>query len=154
MQREKDAMTASFDFTLARPAEEQAALLAALERFGEKRKLLPPLRYRLGLVVDEMISNCIAHGTVPGQDTTIRVSIIDLEDKVVIEIIDTGPPFDPSTHPISRCPEKGPAAIGGMGLCLVRNLAADFVYTRGQSSNHLRITLAKASQEPECNSRR
>lgn len=147
-------MTASFDFTLVRPTEEQAALLAALERFCEQRTLLPALRYRLGLIVDELISNCIAHGTVPGQDTTIRVFVTDLENTVVIEIIDAGPRFDPSTHPISRCPEKGPAAIGGMGLCLVRNLAADFTYTRGQSSNHLRITLAKDSQEPECNSRK
>lgn len=147
-------MTATFDFTLAHPAEEHAALLAALEQFGEQRVLLPALRYRLGLVVDELVSNCIAHGTVPGQDPTIRVFVTDLEDTVVIEIVDAGPRFDPSTHPISRCPEKGPATIGGMGLCLVRNLASDLVYTRGQSSNHLRITLAKASQEPECNSRK
>lgn len=147
-------MTTTFDFTLAHPAHEQAALLAALEHFGEQRKLLPALRYRLGLVVDELVSNCIAHGTVPGQDTTIRVLVTDLENTVEIEITDAGPRFDPSTHPISRCPEKGPAAIGGMGLCLVRNLASDLVYTRGQSSNHLRITLAKAPQEPECNSRK
>jgi len=154
MKREKDAMTATFDFTLAHPAQEHAALLAALEQFGEQRVLMPAVRYRLGLVVDELISNCIAHGTVPGQDMTIRILVTDLEDKVEIEITDAGPKFDPSTHPISRCPEKGPAAIGGMGLYLVRNLASDLVYTRGQSSNHLRITLAKASQEPECNSRK
>jgi anti-sigma regulatory factor (Ser/Thr protein kinase) len=143
MQREKDAMTARFEFTLARPKEEQAELLEALERFARQRGLCPALRYRLGLVVDELVANCIAHGASPGQDLAVRVAVEDGGEAVDIEIVDDGPEFDPTSHPVSRCPDKGPARVGGMGLCLVRTMAAGIAYSREQSVNRTRVTLRK-----------
>jgi len=147
-------MSAHFEHTLTRPEDEQAQLTAAVERFGRDRLLPAPVRYRLSLIIDELVSNCIAHGTRPGQDRTIHVRVTDGADALSVEIIDSGPPFDPSTYPISRCPEHGPAAIGGMGLCLVRKIVSGIEYSRLDSSNHVRLTLAKNIQEPECNSRK
>lgn len=136
-------MTARFEFALARPKEEQAEMLDALERFARQRGLCPALRYRLGLVVDELVANCIAHGARPGHDLTVRVAVEDGDESVGIEIVDDGSEFDPTRHPVSRCPEKGPARVGGMGLCLVRNMTADIAYSREQSANRTRITLRK-----------
>ena len=152
MKREKDAMSAQIEFTLSRPEEEHAALLASIEAFGEDQALPAALRYRLGLVVDELVSNCIDHGTRPGQDTTITICVKNRDYEVVIEIDDNGPEFDPTTHPVSRCSESGPVHVGGMGLCLVLNLVSSIVYSRLKSSNHIRVAIAKKSQEQECNS--
>jgi anti-sigma regulatory factor (Ser/Thr protein kinase) len=152
MKREKDAMPAQIEFTLTRPEEEYAALLASIEAFGEDQAWPAALRYRLGLVVDELVSNCINHGTPPGQDTIIKVCIKNRDYEVVIEIDDTGPAFDPTSHPISRCSDSGPVHVGGMGLCLVRNLVSSIVYSRLKSSNHIRVAIAKKTQEQECNS--
>ena len=136
-------MTARFEFALARPKEEQAEMLDALERFARERGFCTALRYRLGLVVDELVANCIAHGARPGHDLAVRVAVEDGDGSVAIEIADDGPEFDPTSHPVSRCPEQGPARVGGMGLCLVRKMAAGFSYTREQSVNRTRVTLRK-----------
>lgn len=136
-------MTTRFEFAMASPKEEQADMLDALERFARQRGLCPALRYRLGLIVDELVANCIAHGARPGRDLAVRVAVEDGEVSVGIEIVDDGPEFDPTSHPVSRCPEKGPDQVGGMGLCLVRNMAADIAYSRDKSVNRTRITLSK-----------
>ncbi len=136
-------MTDRFEFALASPKEEQAEMLDALERFARQRGLCPALRYRLGLVVDELVANCIAHGARPGRGLAVRVAVEDGEEAVGIEIVDDGPEFDPTSHPVSRCPEKGPAQVGGMGLCLVRNMAAGIAYSREKSVNRTRVTLHK-----------
>jgi len=153
MKREKDAMSAQIEFTLTQP-EEQSALLAAIQDFGAQQSLPPGLQYRLGLVVDELVSNCLDHGTRPEQIPTIHVCVKDRDYEILIEIDDTGPAFDPSIHPVAKCSESGPVRIGGMGLCLVRNLVSSIVYTRLKASNHIRVALAKRSQEHECNSRK
>jgi len=136
-------MTTRFEFALASPKEEQAEMLDALERFARQRGLCPALRYRLGLVVDELVANCIAHGARPGHGLAVHVAVVDGKQSISIEIVDDGPEFDPTAYPISRCPESGPTRVGGMGLCLVRNMAADIAYAREQSVNRIRITLNK-----------
>ncbi len=90
------------------------------------------------------------HGACSGEDQTIKVHILDHENELIIEIIDTGRPFDPTTHPLSRCPEGAPVLLGGAGLCLVRRLADRIQYTRSRDHNHLLISLNKAKQENPC----
>ena len=145
-------MLAKFDFALTSPEEDHAMLLQAVEEFADALAYPPPLRYRLGLVIDELVSNCIAHGARPGQDRGIRVGITDGEDSLTIEVVDSGPPFDPTTHTVRKCLEDGDVKVGGMGLCLVRNLAAHVDYSRRDGLNHTRVTLAKSIQEPPCTS--
>ena len=151
MQREKDAMTASVEFTLTRPAEEQAELLAAVEDFAVRRGLTNAVRFRLGLVIDEMVANCIAHGACAGQDQGIRIDVTDRENEVEIKIVDSGPRFDPTAQAAASC-RNGDVKVGGIGLCLVCNLSAEVAYDRRGDANHARITLDKSTQAQTCNS--
>lgn len=145
-------MIAKFDFALNQPEEDHAGLLAAVEEFAAALGLPAPLRYRLGLVIDELVANCIAHGARPGGDRGIRVGVTDGSEAVTIEIVDAGPPFDPTTHAIRKCPADEDVRVGGMGLCLVRNLAARMEYTRRDGFNRTMVALAKSPQEQACTS--
>jgi len=147
-------MIAKFDFALNRPEEDQAELLAAVEEFADALGLPPSVRYRLGLVIDELVSNCIAHGARPGEDRGIRVGISDSGDDMTVEIVDSGPPFDPTAHASRKCLQPGDVKVGGMGLCLVRNLATRMEYSRFDGFNRTRITIAKSIQENACTSGR
>jgi len=152
MQKEKDSISSRFQFTLSPPEKNQAALLAAIEQFGLENALPEACRYRLGLIVDELVTNSIVHGACKGIDLIINVHIFNHENELVIEIIDTGRPFDPTGQPLSRpCPEGATPGIGGAGLCLVRRLADRIHYTRSKDHNHLLISLNKAKQENTCN---
>ena len=145
-------MIAKFDFALTSPEEDHAVLLQAVEEFADALAYPSSLRYRLGLVIDELVSNCIAHGARPGQDRGIRVGITDGDDGLTIEVVDSGPPFDPTTHTARKCLEDGDVKVGGMGLCLVRNLAVHMDYVRRDGLNRTRVTLAKSIQETTCTS--
>lgn len=145
-------MTQKIGFLLRRPAEQLSELLAAIETFGIAHDLNAALRFKLGLLVDELVANCIAHGAEPGSDMSIRVEVEDADNELHLRIQDSGPAFDPTTHPLTRCPESGPVQIGGMGLCIVRNLASSVSYARVGDRNHLRITLHKNTGEKECSS--
>ncbi len=145
-------MTARLDFALLHPEEDHAGLLAAVEEFADTQALPAALRYRLGLVVDELVSNCIAHGARTGRDRGIRVGITDHGGTILIEIVDAGTPFDPTSYTSRRCLDDGDVRVGGMGLCLVRNLAAQIDYSREGGFNRTRVTLAKCTQENACNS--
>ncbi len=148
MQKEKHPITARFEFTLSPPEENQAALLAAIEQFGHVHALPEAYRYRLGLIVDELVTNSIVHGACKGIDHTIKVDILNQGKVLIIEIIDTGRPFDPTTHSLSQpCPEGAPIVLGGAGLCLVRRLANQMHYTRSKDHNHLVISLNKVPEE-------
>lgn len=145
-------MTARFDFSLNRPEDDQQNLLAALEEFARARALPDALRYRLGLIVDEIVSNSLTHGKSRGQDCEVSVVVTDGEEDMIVEIVDTCTPFDPTAHTLERCAKHGDVRIGGMGLCLVRNLAARMDYTRSGGRNRTRLTISKNMQEKACNS--
>ena len=145
-------MIAKFDFALNRPEEDHAELLAAVEEFAAALGLPEQLRYRLALVIDELVANCIAHGARPGEDRGIRVGVTDGREAVTIEIVDAGPPFDPTSHAIRKCPADEDVWVGGMGLCLVRTLAARMEYTRRDGFNRTLVSLAKSHQEKACTS--
>ena len=149
-QRDMDDPPARFEATFSRPEENHTALLAAVEQYGLERALNQGLRFRLGVIVDELVMNSIMHGGCTGENQTLSVSIFDQPNELVIEIIDTGLPFDP-TILVSRCPEEGAQVpIGGVGLCLVRRFADWMKYTRNQDRNNLRLSLNKTKTENVC----
>ncbi len=150
LQSQKDSSHVQFNFTLSRPEKDQAALLAAIEQFGIKNALPDALRYRIGLIVDELVTNCIAHGACIGENQTVQVCILNKEDELVIEITDSGLPFDPTSHPLPQDPENGPMRVGGVGLHLVRRLTDQMQYTRNDNRNHVVISLDKTKRENAC----
>lgn len=147
-------MNQRFDFSLTRPEEEHPALLDAVEAFAAELGLDAAMRFRLGLVIDEMVANCVEHGPGPGQERAIRVEVVDNAHCIAVEITAIGPPFDPTRHEFSACRDTDDIRIGGVGICLICNLAAEVTYSRRGNANHTRIVLEKPTQEPACNSDR
>jgi serine/threonine-protein kinase RsbW len=129
-----------FEFTLVPPEKDQPALLAAVERFAADAGLSPALRYRLGLIVDELVSNSIIHGCCRGPDKKVQVAIEYQQHTLRIQIVDPGPAFDPTSQ-ADPCLSVERPTVGGVGLSLVRHLVDEFHYTRKKGCNHLLLLL-------------
>lgn len=143
------SVLAMFSYTITKPEERQAELLAALETYGIAQELSTPVRYRLGLIVDELVANCIAHGVGPGEHACIEVHISHDAQNIFLHFADNGPEFDPTT-PADQAHQTDPLRIGGMGLKLIRHFSSHLAYTRQENRNHIHITLPTCIQENEC----
>jgi anti-sigma regulatory factor (Ser/Thr protein kinase) len=144
MHTAPDSTWARLEFTLTRPEKKQAALLSAVDRFGHDCGLGDQLRFRLKLIVDELVSNCIFHGQCRGRGKQVKVKLINEPDRLLIEIIDPGCFFDPTVQPLPQPPVPGTVPpVGGLGLCLVRRLVDSLEYRRDHDRNHLLLSLKK-----------
>jgi anti-sigma regulatory factor (Ser/Thr protein kinase) len=138
-----DTKSAQFEYTFSPQKNDQAILLGHIERFAQDNALPDKLRYRLGLIVDELVTNSIVHGGCGDENQMIKISIQNRQHVLTIEIMDSGVPFDPTTYSSSRCPADGSGPLGGIGLCLVQRFAKTMKYTRRDHCNHLFISLDK-----------
>lgn len=144
MQSRVQDIIAQFEITLSPSGATLRDLHAALNRFSEERVLSGGLRYRLELIIDELVTNNMVHGGCCSNCDVMTVRILDCSSELIIEIIDTGHPFDPTAHPSPPpCTENGLTGIGKAGLCLVRHLVRDIKYQRTADRNYLTLILNK-----------
>lgn len=134
-------MSKQFAYTLSRHKNDHATLLDRIQQFAQDNALPDKLRYQLGLIVDELVTNSLVHGGSNDDAELIKVSITKRRHDLLIEIIDSGIPFDPASYTSTRCPADGSGPLGGVGLCLVQHLADSLHYSRRNNYNHLVITL-------------
>src|SRR5918999_73801 len=73
----------------------------------------------LKLAVTEACSNSVRHGYRDGREGTVEVSYELQPDRLVVEVVDDGPGFDPSGT-IGRG-EK--LSEGGLGIAIIRSIA-------------------------------
>ncbi|MEN6372018.1 MAG: ATP-binding protein [Armatimonadota bacterium] len=71
------------------------------------------------LAVGEAVSNAIRHGCRDNPDARVTIRVLATGDKLVIEMTDTGPGFNPDTAAISCTDSLLPE--GGMGIRLMRH---------------------------------
>jgi anti-sigma regulatory factor (Ser/Thr protein kinase) len=96
--------------------------------------------YRLRLAVDEIATNVITYGHAGGgAASVITVECRMTDAQVIVELIDRGQPFDPST--ISPDPDEltkplQERRVGGLGIFLARSCVDDFRYESAQDANH------------------
>ncbi|MCF8479120.1 MAG: ATP-binding protein [Rhodospirillum sp.] len=99
---------------------------------------------RLGLCLDEAITNVISYAFPEGGDHEIIVSLIPNGDEVIAEIIDDGIPHDPLARPdpvhVEATLEDRP--IGGLGIHLIRKLSRSVAYRHEDGKNHLTFHIA------------
>lgn len=134
-------MSTQFAYTLSPQKNDQATLLNRIQQFAQDNALPDKLRYQLGLIVDELVTNSLVHGGCNADAQLIKVSIEKRQHDLLIEIIDSGMPFDPTSYTSTRCPVDGLGPLGGVGLCLVQHLADRVQYSRHNHCNHLVISL-------------
>jgi len=87
--------------------------------------------------LDEAVTNVVMYAY-PKTKGNVKISIEKLNDRVLVEIIDSGAPFNPLNHPVpdvSASIEK--RLIGGLGIHLMRNMMDELNYRRIGDKNCL-----------------
>jgi serine/threonine-protein kinase RsbW len=76
----------------------------------------------LKLAVTEACSNSVRHGYGSGQEGTVQISYELQPDRLVVEVVDDGPGFDPD-----RLRERGEdLSEGGLGIAIIKAVADEF----------------------------
>jgi len=121
---------------------EVSTVINVLDDELSRRRLPPPLIHVAETVADELLSNVIRHGYRDDRLHTIDIAIAVGEGALRLEVSDDGIPFDPCSAPapdLTRPIEERP--VGGLGIHLVRELAAHCHYARVGGRNRVTITL-------------
>lgn len=100
-------------------------------------------RTRAELVFEEVVTNVIRHAYGGDDSRLIEVHASCDEDTVRFLVTDDGPAFDPLAHPDPEPPTSlDGEREGGLGLFLVRKLAAHLSYCREEGRNRLLVVVA------------
>jgi len=97
--------------------------------------------HHVGMILEELLTNLATHD---GGDADASVLISIEKDRVFVEIADNGRPFDPRSTPdpdVTAPVEK--RSIGGLGLFLMRKLASDIHYVRGDERNQTSFAVSR-----------
>jgi len=133
-QEHQTAMRASI--ALCSVTTELARLVAFAEAFAGDCGFADDERSRLLIILEELFTNVVAHGSAQNVAAALGLS----RGRLTIDFVDDGPPFDPLTHPgvdLDAPGEERP--IGGLGIAIVRALVDKARYRRQGSRNHLRL---------------
>ena len=108
--------------TIPAKAEYITLVRLALSGISRLRPLSEEALGDLKLAVTEACSNSVRHGYGNGQEGTVQVSYELLEDRLVVEVEDDGPGFDPN-RPLA--PGES-LTEGGLGLAIIKSVADEF----------------------------
>ncbi len=82
------------------------------------------------LAVEEICMNLISYAYEKTGPGPIRLKIQIDESRIIINIYDQAPPFDPEDAPIPDiCADVDDMKIGGLGLFIVQQIMDDITYT-------------------------
>ena len=118
---------------------------AALEAFAREEGWPSRLEFQIKLVIEEVVMNILSHGYEEGGDHDILIELASDGEKIGIEIVDDGRPYDPLTE--APAPDtEAPLAdrpVGGLGVYLVCALMDEASYRREDNLNRLALTKQK-----------
>ena len=120
------------------PAVASLAALAAAEDFATDAGLDARGGARLAVVVEELVSNAIRHGTAGGT-IAIDLALEAGEGQIALILEDDGIAFDPTEQRAFAGPD--PDTGGGVGLALVRAWANSIAYARKDGRNRIELLL-------------
>lgn len=120
--------------------EEVMRAVEALQGFGEARQIPAKILFGLTLALEECGSNIVNHALRRDPAKTFRVSIDHNDSRIIIELRDPGPEFDPTLAPAGEAEADDDGPPGGWGIFLVRRYTDEIHYTREGGENRLRLT--------------
>ena len=133
----------------ARVEDLNASLETVLTRHGVVRGVRDDVR----LIVEELASNAIEHSGPDGMPVgqhELSVDIAIHDDLLTLQFRDDGAPFDPMTAALPDLDaDMDERPIGGLGLYLIKQLAEEIAYRRGDDHNLLRVTLRIPTPEKQ-----
>ena len=121
---------------LAQPAA-MSELTGKVMGFLQEQGVDTRATHHVALVFEEVLSNLALHGNC--RDRPAKIAVRISPDKVIGEVIDAGPPFDPRLAPSPPADR----AVGGLGLHLVRTLSSDLEYARRNDENFMRFAISR-----------
>ena len=127
----------------------------ALAEFWAENALTDRVVNRLEVVFEEIVSNIVRHGFVPESAQGLTVEATAGAHSIVLRFEDDGAPFDPlAAVPPPQLTDLDSAPEGGLGIALVRRLAAHVAYAElapsaGRDSfaprNRFDVTIARGN---------
>lgn len=123
------------------------ASLAQLSRWvhsvAQSGELSARAAFSLELVLAEVVTNLIEHGSAGESDALIEVQVAFASGCAIVQVEDSGPPFNPTVTPVHRRPSTlEDAPIGGLGVHLIRSYTQSWEYRRSDQKNQQRLTIA------------
>lgn len=95
--------------------------------------------FRTLLIVEELFTNSIRHGSASVHSEPVRVGLEAHGDGLTLHYADYGVPFDPTVA--SSGVETASLEIGGQGLRMIQGLSRSAFYQRKDGWNQLRLTV-------------
>ena len=135
-------MGADLSLRMEATREELPRIQAALEAFAREEGWPSRLEFQIKLVIEEVVMNILSHGYEEGGEHDILIELASDAEKISIEIVDDGRPYDPLTE--APAPDtEAPLAdrpVGGLGVYLVCALMDEASYRREDNLNRLALT--------------
>ena len=113
-----------------------------IDNFTRQHNIAEEISFKMELAVVEAVTNIIdyAHKDVK---SAVSVSSAIVDNAIVIELEDSGRPFNPLAIPDKEFANSlEEAKIGGWGIHLIKNYTDDCVYFRENSTNRLKMTIS------------
>jgi sigma-B regulation protein RsbU (phosphoserine phosphatase) len=139
---------ASHSLTIRNDLSEVDRINAAFDEFAEENGIPMEIGLKINIAFDELITNVVSYAYSDEDEHEIQVNLDLFGDRLTVEIVDDGKPFNPLTlddpDTTLGIDER---EIGGLGIHLVKNMMDDIVYTRRSDSNS--VTLIKVLSNEE-----
>jgi len=124
--------------TLRNDLAEIVRMTGWLEEQASDLGLSPHTAYALQLCMEEAVTNVISYAFDPGSVHEIQIRLWRDGEALFAEITDDGRQFDPLTYEVApTARDLGSAAIGGLGIKLMRGYAGSVAYQRSNHTNRL-----------------
>lgn len=121
-------------------ASETQRLHQALEAFGERQNIPGAALAKVGLALEELITNILTHAYPDNHAHDIAVSLERRGDEMSVTIADDGIPFDPTLQPVPDLSlPLSEKPVGGLGIHMARQSVDAMTYRREQGRNMLRL---------------
>ncbi len=107
-----------------------------------RSELVPEsLNYAVRLCLEEVVRHIAMYGYGRGTDGTIEISLRRLPDRLLAEVVDSAPAFDPTQAPPEpRASRLADARLGGFGLILIRHCVTEMQYHHRDGRNYLMLS--------------
>jgi anti-sigma regulatory factor (Ser/Thr protein kinase) len=101
--------------------------------------------YICQLAVSEACENVIKHGYGKNKEGRISITIRSHPGKLVIELCDDAPPFNPAKKPKSVKIDKNNPPVGGLGIPIMHRAMDEVKYRRRAERNYLKLVKTHSS---------
>jgi sigma-B regulation protein RsbU (phosphoserine phosphatase) len=128
-----------FEHTINGQLTEISTLSNHFEEYSKQQNISETNINKLKIVFEDLLSNIINYGLADQKESSIKVTVENLKDKLNVTIIDTGIPFNPldeiaSPDTTLSLEER---TVGGLGFHIVQNIVDNIHYERKEDRNIL-----------------